>query len=103
MERLNVIHSPSFPTEGYSEVFGNPEIQTKAIKSLSELAPAGEQLRVVLFDSTFAGNGHPDLPLDGRTAMVGIGLENAEWLSDERIFLNLPAHPPRTALLSAIR
>ncbi|MGZ5476262.1 MAG: HD domain-containing phosphohydrolase, partial [Thermoanaerobaculia bacterium] len=60
-------------------------------------------LRVVLVDPAISRNGKTP-PVDSRTAVVGIGLDEApKWLTEENVYLHLPENPSPAVLLNSVR
>ena len=104
MQALTLIHSESFPIGRYADAFGKESIAPRSLHSLDALPSGGSALRVVLLDSQISGNGGAPAALDSRTAVVGIGLaEQPRWLTDENVYLHLPANPSTALLLSAVK
>lgn len=101
---LSLIHSVSFPIERYAGALRAESISLRPIQHLAELPPAADSLNVILLDPTLAPNGRISLPADLRTTALGIGLQdNAQLLSDDRIYFHLPAEPSSLSLLTALR
>jgi HD-GYP domain-containing protein (c-di-GMP phosphodiesterase class II) len=102
MEPLTLIHPEGFPIGRYLDALTGESIASRSLDKLENLSSDGGALRVVLVDSAIAG-GRPS-SLDGRTAIVGIGLaEQPRWLTDESIYFHLPESPSPTALLKAVK
>ncbi|HVR41354.1 MAG TPA: HD domain-containing phosphohydrolase [Thermoanaerobaculia bacterium] len=61
-------------------------------------------LRVLLVDPAILNrNGSTSLALDGRTAVVSVGIDQPRWLTDDNIYLHLPQDPSSPVLMSAIK
>jgi HD-GYP domain-containing protein (c-di-GMP phosphodiesterase class II) len=104
MDALNLIHSPDFPIANYRDGLVRDSISPRVLTDSAQLASIPAGLSVVLLDSTLANNGHPQTDVNPRMAILGVGLEQIPaWLSDEKIFLHLPADPTPVVLLSAVR
>jgi HD-GYP domain-containing protein (c-di-GMP phosphodiesterase class II) len=102
MQTLALIHSESFPIGGYADALQRESIVPLPLASLDELKPDGGSLRVILLDPTI-NNGRPS-SFGWRTAIVGIGLdEEPKWLAADGIYINLPEHPSRSSLMSAVK
>src|SRR5258706_51709 len=102
MEPLTLIHPEGFPIGRYLDALTGESITWKSLDKIEHLSSDGGALRVVLVDPAIAA-GHPS-SIDGRTAIVGIGLsEQPRWLTDESIYFHLPESPPPAVLLSAVK
>jgi HD-GYP domain-containing protein (c-di-GMP phosphodiesterase class II) len=102
MQTLTLIHSDSFPIGKYADALLRESIAPLPVASLDHLMPDTGSLRVILVDSAI-NNGRPS-SLDGRTAIVGIGLdEEPKWLADGSVYVDLPADPSQSSLLSAVK
>jgi HD-GYP domain len=102
MQTLTLIHSESFPIGKYSDVLLRESIAARPVASLDQLAPDTGSLRVILVDAAI-NNGRPS-SIDGRTAIVGIGLdEEPAWLSDDSVYVDLPQDPSQSSLLRAVK
>ena len=103
MHTLTLLHSPSFPIARYADALTREAIAPVTVNSLDEIAAEGAgSLRVVLVDPVIIGNGRT--AVDGRTAIVGIGLdEQPRWLSADNIYLSLPEDPSPAALLGVVK
>ena len=102
MQTLTLIHSEAFPIGKYSDALRSDAIAAQPLHSLDHLAPEGGSLRVVLLDAGI-NNGRP-ATLGRRTAIVGLGLdEEPEWLTDDTIYIDLPADPSQASLLNGVK
>jgi HD-GYP domain-containing protein (c-di-GMP phosphodiesterase class II) len=102
MQTLTLIHSADFPIALYAEALGRESIAPTAVDTLEHLPQDGNALRVVLLDSRIGNNG--GMPMDGRTAVVGVGLaEQPKWLTDENLYFHLSANPSSAVLLNAVK
>ncbi len=102
MQTLTLIHSESFPIGRYADVLRRESIAPMTLASLDELTPEAGALRVILLDPAI-NNGRPS-SFDGRTAIVGIGLdEEPKWLTSDSIYLDLPANPSPPSLMGAVK
>lgn len=103
MQTLTLIHSNVFPIGRYADVLGRESITPHSLDSLNHLSSDSATLRVVLVDSDIGSNGGPAM-LDGRTAIVGIGLdEQPKWLNDDSIYFHLPQNPSAPFLLNTVK
>lgn len=103
MEALSLIHSRAFPIARYAKALRGQNISVRQIDGLNELQNDRSGLNVVLLDSSLISNGQIALPADGRTATVGIGLQDHAQLSgDDGIYLHLPEKPAARSLVSAL-
>src|ERR1043166_3601312 len=89
-EMLTLLHSESFPIARYADALGRESISSRSVRTLDNLADAA--LKVLLVDPAIL-NSNGGLKLDGRTAVVGVGVEQPRWLTDENIYLHLPQDP----------
>ena len=104
MQTLSLIHSTSFPIGRYADALRGESISSQALESLEQLTSENGALRVVLVDTAISGNGGSRYLSDPRTAIVGIGLtEQPEWLRDDSVYFDLPANPPASSLLNAVK
>ncbi|MBK5260693.1 MAG: GAF domain-containing protein, partial [Thermoanaerobaculia bacterium] len=103
MHTLTLLHSAKFPIARYAEALTREAIAPLAVHSLDEITPDGEgSLRVVLVDQAILVSSHS--PADGRTAIVGIGLdEQPKWLTSDNIYLSVNENPSPAVLLSAVK
>ncbi|MEA2165958.1 MAG: hypothetical protein QOK37_4085 [Thermoanaerobaculia bacterium] len=102
MQTLTLIHSEDFPIGKYSDALRSDAIASQPLHSLDHLAPEDDSLRVVLLDAGIK-NGRPST-LGRRTAIVGMGLaEEPEWLTDDTIYIDLPADPSQASLLNGVK
>ncbi|MGZ8798014.1 MAG: hypothetical protein ACXW2F_11775 [Thermoanaerobaculia bacterium] len=104
MQPLTLIHSDRVPIASYADVLRRESIASHMIGSLDN-AVSGDSsaLRVLLVDPAIGGNG-TSFRADARTAVVGVGLtEQPRWLTDDVIYLDLPADPSPSALLRAVK
>jgi HD-GYP domain-containing protein (c-di-GMP phosphodiesterase class II) len=102
MQTLTLVHSESFPIGQYADALRQESIFSLPLASLDELRTDTSSLRVVLLDPSI-NNGRPS-SFDGRMAIVGVGLdEEPKWLTGDSIYLGLPANPPASSLMSAIK
>ena len=100
MQALTLLHSDTFPIGRYAEALLRESISAKVVGA-SQPADNGA-LRVLLVDRDITGSA--TLPIDQRTAIVGVGLaEQPRWLSDDSVYLHLPENPSAQALLSAVK
>jgi HD-GYP domain-containing protein (c-di-GMP phosphodiesterase class II) len=103
MQTLTLIHSDSFPIGRYADALTREAISSAAVATLSNLKSDNGALRVILVDPAILGGGDPS-SLDGRTAIVGIGLsEQPSWLTDDSVYVDLPQDPSTPALLNAVK
>lgn len=102
---LTLLHSESFPIGLYAGVLTHESIAWSRLESLERLRVAEPSaLRVILVDPVILQRSRPDRQLDPRTAVVGIGLsEQPQWLTEETIYLDLPANPSTDVLLGAVK
>src|SRR5205085_795796 len=104
MQTLTLIHSDAFPIARYADALGREEIAPRQVSTLANLASDGNSLRVLLVDASIGSNGHSPGSIDGRTAVVGIGLnEQPKWLSEDSVYFDLPENPPSPVLLNAVK
>ena len=104
MQTLTLIHSDAFPIARYADALGREEIAPRQVSTLANLAADGNSLRVLLVDSSIGSNGHAPGSIDGRTAVVGIGLsEQPKWLSEDSVYFDLPENPSSPVLLNAVK
>ena len=105
MQMLTLFHSESFPIGRYSEALQREAISSRRFDTLDQLSSAGDgSLRVALVDPGILNGRHAVLVVDPRTAIVGVGLdEQPNWLTDDSIYLHLPADPATAVLVSAIK
>jgi HD-GYP domain-containing protein (c-di-GMP phosphodiesterase class II) len=103
MHTLTLLHSSQFPIARYAEALTREAIAPLSVSSLDEITSDGAgSLRVVLVDPAISGNGRATV--DGRTAIVGIGLEEQpKWLTSENVYLTLPEDPSPAALLGVVK
>jgi HD-GYP domain-containing protein (c-di-GMP phosphodiesterase class II) len=102
MQTLTLVHSQSFPIGQYADALQRESISCRPLANLEELTSDGASLRVILLDPAI-NNGRPS-SFDGRMAIVGVGLdEEPKWLTGDTIYLDLPADPSQSALMSAIK
>jgi HD-GYP domain-containing protein (c-di-GMP phosphodiesterase class II) len=100
---LSLIHSVSFPIARYADALRAESIAVRSVQHLREVPPSADGLSVILLDRTLA-NGRASLPTDLRITVLGIGLQdNAQLLSDDRIYFHLPEEPSSIDLLTALR
>jgi HD-GYP domain-containing protein (c-di-GMP phosphodiesterase class II) len=102
MQTLTLIHSESFPIVRYADALRQESIVPLSLANLDALSPDGRSLRVVLLDPAI-NNGRP-ASMDGRMAVVGIGLDDEpKWLENDCIYIALPENPSRHSLVSAVK
>jgi HD-GYP domain-containing protein (c-di-GMP phosphodiesterase class II) len=103
MHTLTLLHSSQFPIARYAEALTREAIAPLSVSSLDEITSDGAgSLRVVLVDPAISGNGRATV--DGRTAIVGIGLEEQpKWLTSENVYLTVPEDPSPAALLGVVK
>ncbi|MEO8035237.1 MAG: HD domain-containing phosphohydrolase [Acidobacteriota bacterium] len=102
MQTLTLLHPESFPIARYREALERESITTRPLRQ-DVPAETPSSLRVVVLDSSVDGLGQA-AALDGRTAVLGIGLaEQPGWLTPENIYLDLPDNPSSTTFLRAVR
>jgi HD-GYP domain-containing protein (c-di-GMP phosphodiesterase class II) len=102
MQTLTLIHSADFPIGQYAEALGRESISPTAVESLEQVPRDGNALRVLLLDPRIGNNG--GMPMDGRTAVVGVGLaEQPKWLTDENLYFHLSENPSTAVLLNAVK
>jgi len=103
MQPLILLHSASFPIGQYADVFKGEAISPRALDNLESVGRDNSALRVVLVDPAISRNGRTP-PVDSRTAVVGIGLDEApKWLTEENVYLHLPENPSPAVLLNSVR
>ena len=103
---LTLLHSDAFPIGRYADVLTRESIAPSRLENLDQLRFASDatSLRVVLVDPAILNGRRAVLQLDPRTAVVGVGLtEQPAWLADDSVYLDLPADPPSSALLGAVK
>lgn len=103
---LTLLHSESFPIGRYADVLTRESIAASRLDNLDQLRVATDAaaLRVVLVDPAILNGRRTILRLDPRTAVVGVGLtEQPAWLAEDSVYLDLPADPPSSALLGAVK
>lgn len=105
MQTLTLLHSQSFPIGLYTDVLTSESISSSRLDSLDQLLIGDtSSLRVVVIDQGMTNGRRSILPLDKRTAVVGVGLsEQPRWLADDSIYLHLPENPSTGVLLSAVK
>ena len=103
MHTLTLLHSSNFPIARYADALTREAIAPLPVSSLDEITSDGSgSLRVVLVDPAITGNGRTTV--DGRTAIVGIGLdEQPKWLTADSIYLTVPDDPSPAALLAVVK
>ena len=103
MQTLTLLHSDGFPIARYADALTRESIVSQSVASFEHLLSAEPgSLRVLLVDPAIL-NGH-SLVVDGRTAIVGVGLEESpKWLTEENVYVHLPESPSPAVLLSAIK
>jgi HD-GYP domain-containing protein (c-di-GMP phosphodiesterase class II) len=102
MQALTLIHPTDFPIGRYADALVGESISSQSLDKLEHLGSDGGALRVVLVDPGIAA-GRPSR-IDGRTAIVGIGLsEQPRWLSDDSFYFHLPENPSPAVLLNAVK
>ena len=102
MQPLTLIHPTDFPIGRYAEALIGESISSQSLDKLEHLGSDGGALRVVLVDPGIVA-GRPSR-IDGRTAIVGIGLsEQPRWLADDSIYFHLPENPSPAVLLNAVK
>jgi HD-GYP domain-containing protein (c-di-GMP phosphodiesterase class II) len=104
MQTLTLLHPGDFPIGRYSDALHRESIDPQRFDSLDHLSPdSNSSLRVVLVDRSTTG-GRSIVPVDGRTAILGIGLdEMPRWLREDVVYLHLPANPSAPVLLSGVK
>lgn len=104
MQPLTLLHSETFPIGLYADGLTRESIASSRLDSLEQLVTGDASLRVVLVDKNIT-NGHGSiLNIDPRTAVVGVGLaEQPRWITDDSIYLQLPANPSTGVLLDAVK
>ncbi|HEX9161555.1 MAG TPA: HD domain-containing phosphohydrolase [Thermoanaerobaculia bacterium] len=102
-QTLTLLHSDAFPIERYAEALKGEAITPRQVSSLDAVGRDGASLRVVLVDPQIArGANWPHF--DGRTAIVGVGLDEApKWLTDDNVYLHLPENPSPSVFLHSIK
>ena len=101
--QLTLLHSDEFPIGRYRDVLSREAIETRPVATLAGIGPNGTSLRVVLVDPAMVRI-DGTAALDGRTAIVGLGLGEApEWLRDDSLYVPLPDNPEPAALVWALR
>ncbi len=104
MQTLTLLHSETFPIGRYADALMREAISAKPLHSLEQIRPDGTTLRVVLVDPAIGDNGGRVPAGDSRTAFVGVGLDDqAKWLADDSVYLQLPEDPSPRVLLSAVK
>lgn len=104
MQKLTLLHSDAFPIGRYADVLSRESIAAKRLDDLEQLRLADSSLRVVLIDRGLMNGRKETLPLDARTAVVGVGLEeHPAWLADDALYLQLPQDPAAPVLMSAVK
>jgi HD-GYP domain-containing protein (c-di-GMP phosphodiesterase class II) len=104
MQTLTLLHSEAFPIGRYADVLSRESIAARRLDDLDQLRTADPSLRVALVDRGVLNGRTEALQLDGRTAIVGIGLEgHPAWLADDGVYLQLPADPPVSMLTGAVK
>ncbi|HEY5610170.1 MAG TPA: HD domain-containing phosphohydrolase [Thermoanaerobaculia bacterium] len=103
MDRLNLVHSPRFPIETYRKFLDEASIESTSVDTLENFASTAGFMSVVLVDEQLANHGKTMGPADSLVALVGVGLDGPEWLTDERIYIHLPDQPPAIILLDAVK
>jgi HD-GYP domain-containing protein (c-di-GMP phosphodiesterase class II) len=105
MQTLTLLHSDRFPIGRYADVLTRESIASKRFGDLEQLRVSdGASLRVVLIDRGIVNGRKETLPLDGRTALVGVGLEEQPvWIADDSIYLELPENPSASSLTGAVK
>jgi HD-GYP domain-containing protein (c-di-GMP phosphodiesterase class II) len=105
MQTLTLLHSGGFPIGRYADVLTREAIASRKLDDLDQLLVADlSSLRVVLVDRGILNGRKNALELDGRTAVVGVGLdEQPAWLADDSVYLQLPEDPGVSMLLSAVK
>src|SRR5205823_4686637 len=102
MQALTLIHPSGFPIGRYADALSGESIASRALDTLEHLGSDGGGLRVVLVDPGIV-SGRPSR-IDGRTAIVGIGLsEQPRWLTDDSIYFHLAENPSPAVLLNAVK
>lgn len=102
MQTLTLIHSESFPISRYAEALRRESIISLPLSSLDQIRTDSGSLRVILLDPETT-NGRPS-SFDGRTAVVGIGLDEApQWLTDDSVYYDVPANPSQALLMSTVK
>lgn len=100
MQTLTLLHSESFPIGRYAEALQQEQIAPRSVESLASVSGDANGLRVVLVDPAILRSGR----VDGRVAVVGVGLDEApKWLTDDNIYLHLPENPSPQILLNSVR
>ena len=90
MQTLTLIYSESFPIGKYVDALLRESIAPLPVARLDQLGPDAGALRIILVDPGIS-NTRPS-SLGGGTAVVGIGLtEEPAWLSDDSVYVDLPA------------
>jgi HD-GYP domain-containing protein (c-di-GMP phosphodiesterase class II) len=103
MQPLTLLHSASFPIGQYADVFKGEAISPRALDNLEAVGRDNSALRVILVDLAISRNGRTP-PVDSRTAVIGIGLDEApKWLTEENVYLHLPENPSPAVLLNSVR
>jgi HD-GYP domain-containing protein (c-di-GMP phosphodiesterase class II) len=105
MQTLTLLHSDSFPIGRYADVLRGESILSSRFDSLEQLLVGdAASLRVVLVDPGITNGRRTALAIDGRTAVVGVGLaEQPRWMADDSIYLHLAENPSTGVLLSAVK
>jgi HD-GYP domain-containing protein (c-di-GMP phosphodiesterase class II) len=102
MQTLTLIHSESFPIGRYADALRREAIISLPLSSLDQIRTDSSSLRVILLDPDIK-NGRPS-SFDGRMAVVGVGLdEEPHWLTDDSVYLEVPANPSQTLLMSTVK
>jgi HD-GYP domain-containing protein (c-di-GMP phosphodiesterase class II) len=98
MRDVSLIHSLSFPIERYQDV-----LSAEAIPAVRIGNPATTPMSIILVDAQIAAEGFV-ASSDHRFAYLGVGIAGqADWLTDDRIYLHLPADPSSPMLITAVR
>ncbi|HKB81359.1 MAG TPA: GAF domain-containing protein, partial [Thermoanaerobaculia bacterium] len=101
---MTLIHSRAFPIARYAEALHQESISPRPVETLEQVGSDLNALRVLLVDPAISGNGHPVGFADPRTAIVGVGLsEQPKWLTDDSIYIDVPADPATAVLLKAVK
>ncbi len=103
MQTLTLLHSEDFPIGRYVEALERESITAHAVATLDRLGGDGSSLCVVLVDPRITATSST-VPVDSRTAIVGIGLtEQPRWLNDDSLYFELPADPSTPELLKTVK
>ncbi|HUP49683.1 MAG TPA: HD domain-containing phosphohydrolase [Thermoanaerobaculia bacterium] len=102
MQTLTLLHSETFPIGQYVEALTRESISPRLLSTFRQTVSGDGGLLVVLVDCEGTGSGV--VPVDSHTAIVGVGLpEQPRWLTEDDVYLSLPASPSTPVLLSGVK